>query len=656
MSWILRLLAFVVSAVLGFVVASVVVGAMQDRSPHSTAGTAPEYLLGGADTPIAGDAPAIAAFDAEPASDPVALASLDPGDLSAAAAAILGAGDPGQGVEPAVFKDPTGFPRIDPITQFDGGPFQGANCTLASGSMLARLAFGIVTNGSVLRTLQDDQDGGTGLNDLKAALWRGYGVSAPTGLLRPQQLKDLLAHGYGAVIQGIYGEIPAGLRLQKDFTGGHAIYLDGYYPGNAKRGIPEAYYVIDPLGRPHSGYKGDWWPASVVDAFGTAFGGGRIPAMWAFPPGGVAPDVVGPDVVPIPADSSGPHGPGSSPNPSASAPPSVDPGATPVPVPSGFLPVEPGDIGLEVASPAAPPVAGGLRDSILVSPVFDICIVSPSLSGCPTGLEAIFVSGDPPLLQLKLGPTVNVLFVDSDRANKAIVGFTVDPPTTSDVKFWVHGESPANVHTATSITGVTLFGTPMVLAELDVQAATTYDFQAVAGSGVFAGSSGIGSFTTGSGVKTFDVSLAAVASPLFEAGTGLSPYSHVAADAFLRPMVRLDQLAGASCDESATFGGTGFCLDQVALAPASSACTSANVTYELVGIGEESVAVRAFPTESGVTPDGGLTLDGVLEATGPAGSGTVAVGCLASGLTYSIVIDGIGDDRGPLAATTVTVP
>lgn len=650
-----KALAFIVSAVIGFVVASVVVGAMSDRTPVSTAGDAPEYLLGGADTPLAGDTPAVVAFDAEPASEAVALAPLDPGDLSAAAAAILGAGEPGLGVEPAVFTDPTGFPRIDPVTQFDGGPFQGANCTLASGSMLARLAFGVVTNGSVLRTLQDDQDGGTGLNDLKAALWRGYGVSAPTGLLRPQQLKDLLANGYGAVVQGIYGEIPAGLRLQKDFTGGHAIYLDGYYPGNAKRGIPEAYYVIDPLGRPHSGYKGDWWPASVVDRFGMAFGSGRIPAMWAFPPGGVPPDVVGPDVLPIPADSTGP-GPGSTPNPSASAPPSIDPDATPVPVPSGFLPAEPGDVDVVVTDPPEPPVSGGLRDSILVTPVFDICIVSPSLPGCPTGLEAIFPSGDPPLVQVKLGPTVTILFVDSDRANKAIVGFTVDPPTTSTVKFWVQGQSPADVRTASSLTSVTLFGTPMILAELDVQAATTYAFQAVAGSGIFAGSSGIGSFTTGSGVKTFDVSLAAVASPVFEAGTGLSPYSHIAAGAFLRPMVRLDQLAGTSCDQSASFGGTGFCLDQVALVPASSACTSANVTYELVGIGEDSVSVRAHPTAAGVTPGGGLTLDGVLEASGPAGSGTVAVGCLTSGLSYSIVIDGIGDDRGPLAATTVTVP
>ena len=167
--------------------------------------------------------------------------------------------------------------------------------------MIARLAFGIVTSGSTLRTLQDDQEGGTDLNDLNQALWRGYGVTLPTGFLRPDQLKDLLAKGYGAVIQGEYGKIPRGLRLQKDFLGGHAIYLDGYYPGNPDKGIPEAYYVIDPLGHPHSGYEGDWWPASVVDDFATAFGGGtHIPAMWAYPPGGVPPQVKDPHVEPIP--------------------------------------------------------------------------------------------------------------------------------------------------------------------------------------------------------------------------------------------------------------------------------------------------------------------------------------------------------------------
>jgi hypothetical protein len=46
----------------------------------------------------------------------------------------------------------------------------------------------------------------------------------------------------------------------------------------------------------------------------------------------------------------------------------------------------------------------------------------------------------------------------------------------------------------------------------------------------------------------------------------------------------------------------------------------------------------------------------VLEADGPAPSGEVSVGCLASGLTYHVVLDAVGDDRGILASKDVTVP
>ncbi|MCJ7710248.1 MAG: hypothetical protein MUQ32_05395, partial [Chloroflexi bacterium] len=74
------------------------------------------------------------------------------------------------------------------------------------------------------------------------------------------------------------------------------------------------------------------------------------------------------------------------------------------------------------------------------------------------------------------------------------------------------------------------------------------------------------------------------------------------------------------------------------------------------GIDAESVAIRAFPAVEGVTRDGKMTLEGALEASGALPSGDVSVGCLASGLTYRIVLDAIGDDRGVLAVETVTVP
>jgi hypothetical protein len=634
-----KVLVFGVSVVVGAVIASVAVGAMQNEGPVSTVGVAPQYLLQGPDTPAGPGVPV--AFDEEETGVETALASLPPEDLSAAAEALLGG-------ETVSFTNPAGFPRIPPVTQFDGGPFQGSNCTLASGAMLARLGFGIVTSGSTLRTLQDDQSGGTGIGDLATALWRGYGVSLPSGLLRPASLKDLLASGYGAVVQGDYSKIPRALRLQKDFTGGHAIYLDGYYPGDDKRGIPEAYYVIDPIGRPKYGYQGEWWPASVVDDFATAFGGGRIAAMWAFPPGGVPPEVVGPDVVPIPPDNGG-DGTGEPAEPGSSEVPSGAPG--------GPIIVAPGDVGdlIVELSPGHPPVGDPGFGRVALKPVFDICLLTPKPPGCPSGIRAVFATGSPPLLQLPPGPTVEIAFVDSDRPNVAIVGYTVDPPGPSDVRFWEADGSPATVRTSSAMSTVSVLGKTVIVARLDVAAGTTYKFQAVAGDGLFAGSSPVGTFTSGDGVTEFSIELSQAASPVFKLEPGLSPYLHQAAGAYARPMVPLVSLGGASCLESADYGGTAYCLDVGSGAPAPT-CTRAAVTYALTGIDADEVLVRAYPTVAGVRAGGGLTLDGVIEASGPAPSGIASVGCLASGLSYTIVLDAVGDDRGTLAKGSVTVP
>ena len=625
---------FAVMVVVGFVVSSAVVQALQDRSPQSAATEAPDYILAGApDTP--GDSPEPVAFDVEPSGSPEPLESLSPADLTAAADSVLGA-------QPAVYKNPSGFPRISPISQFDGGPFQGSNCTLTSGAMLARLGFGIVTSGSTLRGLQDDQDGGTDLNDLNQALWRGYGVTFPTGYLRPDQLKDLLAKGYGAVIQGDYSKIPRSLRLQKDFLGGHAIYVDGYYPGNPDKHIPEAYYVIDPLGHPHSGYEGDWWPASVVDDFATAFGGGsHIPAMWAYPPGGVPPKVKDPKVEPIPPGGGGPH---RTAKPGESAPPSEPPV------------IEPGD-SIPPAPPVDTPFDGhpDLGGQILI-PILEICLIDPPPAGCPSGVEATFEFNPVSVLQVPPGPTVTVVFVDSDRPNTAIVGFTVDPPGTATVHYWQHDGSPASVLSPASMSSIDLFGTTIELANLPVLASTTYDFQAVAGDGLSVGSSPVGQFTAGNGVEQFDVALSQVASPTFGLQDGLSPYLHLAPQAFAQPLVQLADLGGSPCSDEISFGGIGYCADIVAQPPPDLGCTQAAVTYALAGIDADSVVVRAFPAVEGTTPEGDVSLEGVLEAAGPAPSGQVGVGCLASGLTYHVVLDAIGDDRGILASADVTVP
>jgi hypothetical protein len=253
---------------------------------------------------------------------------------------------------------------------------------------------------------------------------------------------------------------------------------------------------------------------------------------------------------------------------------------------------------------------------------------------------------------------VKIQWIDSVRANQVMVGFTVDPPTApDDVKFWAQGVSPAAVEHASAMSSINILGKTTIIAQLDTKAATTYNVQAVAGNGVLAGVSDVGTFTTGSGVEQFDVALSSVASPSFAIGTGLSPYTKQAPDSFLYPMVRLDQLGGGTaCELQANYGGTGWCLDQKDMGSKSEVCTSAEVSYELAGIDGDSVAIRAFPVDAGYLPGGALTLDGVIEASGPPGTGDVNVGCLGSGMQYTITLDAIGDDRGVLASKVVDVP
>ena len=150
--------------VVGGSIAYVVASAANRPQLVPTAGDAPDFKL----THV--DSGTVAAFDLIDAPQTaVVLPAMAGGDLTAAADALLDA-------SPPPGTTPLGFPRVPLVSQFDGGPFQNANCTLASGAMLARLAFGIVTDGSVLRSLQFDFDGGTDLHDLNTALHRGYGV------------------------------------------------------------------------------------------------------------------------------------------------------------------------------------------------------------------------------------------------------------------------------------------------------------------------------------------------------------------------------------------------------------------------------------------------------------------------------------------------
>ena len=86
------------------------------------------------------------------------------------------------------------FTKADAV-EANGGPLGNVNCTMASGAMLARLGYGIVTTGSHLRALQPDQEGGTSLADLQVAI-KKWGVAFNQGAISPLQLR---ARGGAAV-------------------------------------------------------------------------------------------------------------------------------------------------------------------------------------------------------------------------------------------------------------------------------------------------------------------------------------------------------------------------------------------------------------------------------------------------------------------------
>ena len=132
----------------------------------------------------------------------------------------IAATPPNQNIDAKWWND--GVPRVPAISQFDGGPLQKVNCTMAAAAMLARLAYGIVTTGSQLRSLQPDQEGGTNFGDANVALEKGWGVTVLRGSLTALQMRALSYAGAGLTVSLDYGEVPVGVRLQESFTGGHA--------------------------------------------------------------------------------------------------------------------------------------------------------------------------------------------------------------------------------------------------------------------------------------------------------------------------------------------------------------------------------------------------------------------------------------------------
>jgi hypothetical protein len=501
------LIRFILAAVIGAGGAFGVAAITAPPASSAIPGPASSYQL----TAETGDQPAaMFGITAIPDQTPVKLAALpDNQTLQLVAFAEPGSapvsGDPAY--RPA-WLAAAGFPRVVPITQFDGGPLQASNCTMAAGAMLARLGYGIVTTGSQLRALQPDQEGGTSLSDLAVSIGR-YGVSFSEAAITPLQLRALLYAGAGAVVQGTYGDVPVDLRLQKDFTAGHAIYLDGFRPASADG--PAAYYVIDPLGPVWTGYRGGWWPADVVEAFATAFGGGSINAAWAFP-GGKTPTtypVLPPAAYPSPTPVGPPPSlePGVTPSPSASptaeAPspspgtPSPSPGA-PSPSPSPVvLPTTNPTVSFPPSGPVLPTLPpdiwnfGGLQvntPQTIISVLLAACATAPAPSWCPSGIIGVFpptATPPPTLPPFQTNFNVDLLYANAISPGLMQVIFTAPSGSTPALQFWDSSSPTGKLSLAPSVEPALLNGKLVQVAQFPISQGGTYDFIAsAAGTGV----------------------------------------------------------------------------------------------------------------------------------------------------------------------------
>ncbi len=381
---------------------------------------------------------------------------------------------------------PVGFPRVKPLSQFDGGPLGNANCTMTSGAMLARLGFGIVATGSQLRALQPDQVGGTSLADLEVAIEK-FGVRFNRAPLSALQLRALMYAGAGAVIQGTYGIIPFELRLQKNFLGGHAIYLDGFRPASAAG--PAAYYVLDPLGPVWSGYKGAWWPADIIEAFAENFGGGSIYTSWAFP-GGATPrsyPKLPPDAFPTghrPGDTPEP-----TPRPGETTPPPVvpTPPELPTPDPSATIPPA-GDSPPPTPSDFNPGGTGVLLDPGVISVLLGVCAGASPPSWCPIGIIGVLPPDPvaiPTLPPLAVPPTIDLLYANAIGPGTMQVIFTVPDGSLPSLQFWGTQAGAGALSFASSIEPALLDGRPVQVAQFQIQPGTSYNFVAsAAGAGV----------------------------------------------------------------------------------------------------------------------------------------------------------------------------
>jgi len=470
-------LPFVLSAVIGLgaTVGGARLGAIVlARAPAAPSPVGTPVIVTAADGAPVG-------FDLAPAGDPRPVSPLpDKSTIRLASYEEPDPSDPPDPDHPAQWWNDT-VPRVPAVSQFDGGPLEKVNCVMASGAMLARLAFGIVTTGSQLRALQDDQDGASSYGDLDTALERGWGVGLLRGLLTPLQLRALSYAGAGVVVSLDYGEVPLGVRLQASFTGGHSVYVDAFRPAGPDG--PAAYWVIDPIGHPWAGYDGGWWPAEDIERAAAARSGGKIYATWAFA-GGIVPDrhkVLPPNAYPTsPATEAPTVAPSEDPLPSGDLGPPVDDPDTGTPPPD--VPVFPNIM---------------INTNVFVvdpQPASLACTTEPLPSGCPGGVIGIMGPGGP--TDPTAAPIDRIDILYANLINPATVQVVFDAPTGTSGQLWAWQGSGFPI--IQSIAQPAMIGsTPVSIATLAIDASGSFSFFATASGSSYAGLSTVGTLVVG---------------------------------------------------------------------------------------------------------------------------------------------------------------
>ena len=158
-----------------------------------------------------------------------------------------------------------------------------------------------------------------------------------------------------------------------------------------------------------------------------------------------------------------------------------------------------------------------------------------------------------------------------------------------------------------------------------------------------------------------DSAIASTACPRHSASSPEAASAGVAPTAMRPAMTSANELAKPvpPCDQGARgaiqLGGRTYCLPTDDT-PEPASCTGLKVGYDLVGLTETQVAIRAVPTVAARKSDGSPAEETVIEAFAPVGAGEVTLGCLSPGIAYEIAVDVIGDPLGPLTKRLVTVP